>query len=154
MVRVKIRQRRHRQNFPRARTNHDPGDAHRGMFLHPIGQTCLYDVLDHRINRQHDIQPILWFHVLFPHRDHLTPAPIGFRHPPAAHSRQFGIKRRFYPFLAYGLFQAPPVAFLIPRPDKSHHVGRQRSPRIHPQLIFHRFDENCMQPEVPIKCLL
>ena len=69
IVRVKIRQRRHRQNFARARAHDDAGDALRRVFFHRVGQGGFDDVLHRRINRQHHVQAIARLHIFVAQRD-------------------------------------------------------------------------------------
>ena len=74
IVRVEVRQRRHGQDFARARANHDARNADGRVLLHRLGQRRFDDVLNHRINRQHHIEAVARLDVLLAQCDQLPPA--------------------------------------------------------------------------------
>ena len=95
IVRIKIRQCRHRQDFARARTHDDAGDADGCVFLHGVGQRGFDNVLNGRIQGEHDIEAIACLHVLIAQRNQFPLLPVRFRHAPARHAAQRGIQIQF-----------------------------------------------------------
>src|ERR1051326_1519814 len=94
------RQRGQSEDFARARTNHNPGNTDGGVFLHGFGEGRLDDVLDNRINGQHDIEAVCRPDVFFTKWNDFPPVRVGFGDTPAFNAGQFRVEIQFDAFPA------------------------------------------------------
>ena len=91
-VGIKVRQARHRQNFPRARTHHDAANAFRAELPHGLRELLLDDVLDEHVDGQRGVEARARLNVLSAEHHNFALSAIGFSDPPAARALEFSVE--------------------------------------------------------------
>ena len=89
IVRVEGRQRRQCEDLAGARTNNDSRNAQRRVFVHSLDQCQLQAALNHRINREHQVQAVPGLDLLLTPGHHFAALAVRFGHPPAADPLEF-----------------------------------------------------------------
>src|SRR5262245_55110611 len=109
-------------------------------------------MLNGRVNRKDNVQPVSGIDFLLPHGNYLALLPIFSCDSPARGPSQFRVESCLDPLDPFGLLNRNSFDFYLSRSNKPKDVAAQTLMRIDPQLIFGPVGENPLLTQIPVEC--